>query len=540
MRRLLIAVVFVCCLPATASGSGFAVPASTHGQAVEPPPHPEIVSGYPNPIVDGDAGEYVVVSFPTSGVPREYSLTDGEANVSLANASAGGRVAVTNDPRAANLTGDPILVAPSLSLANGGESLRIERNGSVVSERRYREAPEGKVGTWNGSRIRWHQVGATDRPVVQGDAGHVRAFVLPDSPAVPVETLRHADSRILLAGYTLTSERVADVLVRASERNLTVRVLLEGKPVGGRTEREARVLDRLVRAGIDVRLVGGPHARYDYHHAKYAVADDRAIVMTENWKPAGTGGNSSRGWGVVTRQPRVVEGLAATFRADSGWRDARPWTAFRQGRQFERGEKSTGAYPTRFEPTSVRVERTDLLVTPDNAQRRLVRALDRANDSIDVIQVSVGDWDSPLVRSLRRAARRGVDVRLLLSDAWYVREDNRRLATRFDEWANDRDVSLTAKLADPGGRYGKIHAKGAVVDDDRVVLGSLNWNEQAATSNREVILVLHGEPVAEYYGGVFDADWNGTGPALPIGLLGAIAGCLVVVGLVARRLEFEG
>lgn len=533
MRRLLVALVLVCALPATAVGPGLATtggPADTRG--------PIIVAAYPNPIADGDAGEYVAVSMPAGVNPGEYNFTDGETTVSLANASAGSRVAIASRARGRNLTGHSAILAPSLSLANAGEGIRVEQNGTVVSERRYREAPEGEIASWNHSRISWRQVGATDRPVVRSEGGPVRPFVLPDSPAVPVETLRGADRRILLAGYTLTSERVAEALVAARERNLTVRVLLEGDPVGGRTKREARLLDRLVSAGVEVRLVGGEHARYDYHHAKYAVADDRAVVMTENWKPAGTGGNSSRGWGVVTDQPRIVDGLETTFRADAGWRDARPWGTFRRGRTFERGEVSHGDYQTRFEEREVQVERTELLVTPDNGQRRLIETLDQANDSIDVVQMSVGDWDSPLVQALRRAARRGVDVRLLLSDAWYVREDNRRIATRFEEWASERDASFTTKLATPGDRYEKIHAKGAVVDDERVVLGSLNWNEQSARSNREVILILHGESVAAFYGEVFDSDWNGGKPELPVGLVGAVAGSLVVVGLAARRLEF--
>ncbi len=545
MRRLLVALVLVCCLPATATGMGTAAPAGT--SATTPAgPHPAIVELYPNPVADEDAGEYAVVSIPADADPAAYVLTDGEATVSLADASAGGRVAVANDPRAANLTDGRIVTEPSLSLANGGERVWIEQNetggdgnATVVHERRYRDAPEGEIATWNDSRIRWRHVGATDRAVVRGDPGEVRAFVLPDAPDVPVETLRDADRRILLAGYTLVSDRVVDALVRAHERDLTVRVLLEGEPVGGRMRREADLLDRLAAAGVEVRLVGGEHARYDYHHAKYAVVDDRAVVMTENWKPAGTGGNSSRGWGVVTDQPRVIDGLEATFRADAGWRDAKPWGTYRQGRRFERGERSVGDYPTRFEASTVAVERTDLLVTPDNAQRRLVRTIDAADDSVDVVQVTLGDWDSPLVTALRRAARRGVDVRLLLGNAWYNREDNQALVDRFDEWANERDVSFTARLADSGDRYEKIHAKGAVVDDDRVVLGSLNWNEQAATSNREVVLLLYGDEVADYYGGVFDADWGGGRPGLPVGLAGAVVGCLIVAGLVARRLEFE-
>jgi phosphatidylserine/phosphatidylglycerophosphate/cardiolipin synthase-like enzyme len=187
----------------------------------------------------------------------------------------------------------------------------------------------------------------------------------------------------------------------------------------------------------------------------------------------------------------------------------------------------------------VTVQRTDLLVTPDNAQRELVAAIDGADGSIDVIQPTVGDWDGPLLRALRRAASRGVEVRLLLSDAWYVREENTQTVRRFQEWAERNDAPLTAKVAEPDGRYGKIHAKGAVIDDERVVVGSLNWNEQAATANREVVLLLHGSDAAEYFGAVFDGDWGAGGFDTPVGVLAASLGLLVVAGLAARRVSFE-
>jgi len=512
---------------------------SANGTRADARAEPTITAAYPDPIADGDAGEFVVLDVPAGVDTTGYNLTDGDATVALSNVTERGRVALSDAPaRARNVTDLPVVAVDSFSLANGGEHLRLRRNDTVVDRAVYRDTEEGHLAVWNGTRIRWEPVGATDRPVVRATGGQVRAFVLPDAPQVPIETLREADERILLAGYTLTSERIVDALVDAHERNVTIRVLLEGAPVGGRTHRGADSLDRLAAAGIEVRLIGGPHARYDYHHAKYAVVDDRALVLTENWKAAGTGGASSRGWGVRTNQTAVVDGLAATFRADAGGRDAIPWERFRRGRSFESGEVSTGNYSTNARPSTVPVNSTTLLVTPDNAQRRLVETLDRANDSIDVIQVTVG-YENDLAAALRRAARRGVEVRLLLSSAWYVREDNRALAERFREWASANDAPLSVKLADPRGRYGKIHAKGAVIDDRRVVLGSLNWNEAAATSNREVVLLLRGAAVADYYGRVFDADWGGGRSPLPYGLLAAVAGCLGLAVIVGGKIRFE-
>ena len=533
----------VCCvLVFAAIGPHIAVgQASPAGTTASRPAEPSIHAVYPDPLAGGDRGEFVVLDVPDGIDIGQYAITDGDGTAGIPNTDARGRVVFSTAPnRTRELTDWPVVgLDGHLALANGGERVRLQRANQTVDAVRYTEAVEGELGVVNGSVIRWRPLGATDRPVIRAAGGEVQAFTLPDSPDAPMQPIRNATERVYLAGYTLSSARVADALIAAQRRGATVRVLLEGEPVGSRTAPEARTLDRLTDAGVSVRVLTGSRARYRYHHAKYAVADGRAVVLTENWKPAGTGGNSSRGWGVVTSQRRVVDGLHQTFRSDAGWQDSVRWGEYRRGRQFEQGEPATGSYPKEFEAESVSVQRTDLLVTPDNAQGELVATIGDADDSIDVIQPTVGDWESPLLRALRRAASRGVEVRLLLSDAWYVREENTQTAQRFQEWADRNDAPLTAKVADPDGRYEKVHAKGAVIDDERVVVGSLNWNEAAATSNREVVLVLHGRDAADYFGAVFDADWDAGGFDTPVGVIGALVGLLVVVGLAARRVSFE-
>jgi len=519
VSRVALAALLVCVLlvpPASAGAAG------SDGGA--------IVAVYPNPVEHGDRGEFVVVSVPEAG---NWTLSDGETTVALPSNVSG--TIVVGHPEAGNPT-DHRLVEGALRLANGGERLVLRRNGAVVSRLHYGDAPEGEVHR-DGE---WRPLGATDRDVVVTDGGTARAFVLPDAPALPVETLRAADRRVLLAGYTFTDEQVADALRAAHERNVTVRVLVEGSPVGGLTRRQARVLDSLARSGVEVRAVGGPWARYDHHHAKYAVVDDRALVLTENWKPAGTGGRSSRGWGVRLDDPKAAAALAATFRADAGWRDAVPWEQFRRGRSFRRDQPANGSYPAAVAPETVPVAETRVLVAPDNAERALVGTLDGADESIRVVQMSVGGRQQPFVRALVRAARRGVEVRLLLSGAWYTREENRALVAAVNDLADRRDLPLEARLARPRGQFEKVHAKGVVVDGERAVVGSLNWNNHSARKNREVAVVLEGEAVAGYYAVVFDEDWRRSGERglarrLPVGLLVAVVvGALVALAVAAR------
>jgi phosphatidylserine/phosphatidylglycerophosphate/cardiolipin synthase-like enzyme len=507
--------------------------------AAEPPV--ELAAVYPNPVADGDEGEFLLLRTDRPVTLGEYTFTDGEQHVSLPNATVEGRVALTASPaRVRNHTDARVVETVLPALANDGETVTLRRNRDPVATLSYADAPEGELARSTDDGLAWRSLGATERPVVTGGPGTVRPFVLPDGAGVPAATLSAADDRILLAGYTLTSRRVTRALVNASERGVAVRVLVDDAPVGGLTRREADALDRLVAANVSVRVIGGEHARYAFHHAKYAVVDDRALVTTENWKPAGTGGHGSRGWGVVVHQRPVVTGLAETFAADAGWRDTTRWEAFRREKSFDpaRSPPANGTFSRRFGPERLQAERVELLVAPDNAERRLASLLDEADESIRIQQASVGSRRQPFLRATLRAARRGVEVRILLSSAWYVEEENRRLVRWLNERADDEDLPLEARLAEPNNRFEKIHAKGVIIDGERAVVGSLNWNNHSARENREVIVVLHGENVADYYATVFDADWTGGATTLTAGLVVAVLlGALLAVA-VARRIEF--
>ncbi|WP_348610341.1 phospholipase D-like domain-containing protein [Halobaculum rarum] len=491
-----------------------------------------IVGLLPNPVAADDAGEYVRLSLP----PGNWSVDDGEDVVAIRQRRPG-TVVVTAEPEALSDPPTGRVVPRGLALSNAGERIVLRRggpNGSIVDAVEYGRAPEGE--RWvRGGDPRWRPVGLALRDPVPLGTANATAFVLPDAPSEPVAPIRGADERVFLAGYTFASERVVEELIAAHERGASVRVLLDGGPVGGISARQADRLDTLVDAGVEVRVISGPHARFRYHHAKYAVADDAAVVLTENWKPSGTGGGDSRGWGVTLRSPAAAEALADLFRADAGWRDAVAWDRYRAGQSFERTDAATGSYPSRHPPAELGVERVRLLTAPGNAESAVVATVDDADARVDVLQPTVAD--GPMLASLRRAAERGVRVRLLLSGTWYLAEENAALVADLNRWATAADVPFEARIADPAGRYGKIHAKGVVADDTALV-GSLNWNPTSARENREVVVALEGDAVAAYYREGFEADWRaGRGVSSAIGELPP-AVAVAAVGVVASATLF--
>ncbi|MFW6434879.1 MAG: phospholipase D-like domain-containing protein [Halovenus sp.] len=528
-------------------GAGLAPAATAHApqQTDETAQEPEIVELYPNPVAHDDAGEFVTVRFPRGTDPSEYTLSDDQTKISLeagnatANSTATRQLTFSTDANTTTQLTDRTVVpiTDRFRLANDGETVRLLRNDTVVDTATYDRAIEGEL--YDPAAEEWTPLGATDRSLVTAEGGTVEAFVLPDEPDRAVEFLDGGQERILLAGYTLSSPRVVDALVDATDRNVTVEVLVDGSPVGGMSGEMAAALDELSRSDVEVRVLGGQRARYRFHHAKYAVVDDRALVTTENWKPAGVGGQSSRGWAVITDQQPIVSGLVDTLQTDAGWVDTVSWQQFEDPTLVD-DDRSENSYPSEFSAESLPVEQTELLLAPDNAEGRVLEAIENANESLDIKQVRIGNRGLPFLQAVLDAARRGVEVRILLGSSWYVEEENRRLKRWLDEQAAAGDLPLEVRLADPDGAFEKIHAKGLIVDGDQVVLGSPNWNNNSLRENREVALLLEGEAAGAYFGDVFDSDWQHTPKRkLPLGL--ALGGLFVAVlaVLAASRLEFQ-
>ena len=462
------------------------------------PDGPHIVSVFPDPVADGDTGEHVVVD-PAGA--SNLSLSDGKTTVSV---PPDGPVALSATPNATRRFVDVPVVEARLLLSNGGEHLVLRRNDTAVDRVGYETTSEGE--RLHAATGEWIPRGLERRAAVATGPATATAFVLPDAPGVPLDTLEDADRRILLAGYTFASPRVADALLAAAERDVRVRVLVDGGPIGGMSTRQREQLDRLAAGGIEVRVLGGPHARFAYHHAKYAVVDDDALVMTENWKPAGTGGRDSRGWGVRIDSARTAGALADVFTHDADGIDAVPWRDHRRNASFVEAGPASGSYPTTLDPEPIDVKRVRVLTAPGNAGREISGSIAAANHTVDVVSPRL-DPSGPYFEALVAAAERGVEVRILVSNARYDAESNRALVDRTDR-LREEGLPIEARIADPAGRFGKVHAKGAVIDDDTAVVGSLNWNEHAAAENREVAVALDGDDPAAYYGRAFESDWT--------------------------------
>jgi phosphatidylserine/phosphatidylglycerophosphate/cardiolipin synthase-like enzyme len=271
------------------------------------------------------------------------------------------------------------------------------------------------------------------------------------------------------------------------------------------------------------------------------VVDDRwTLVTTENWKPAAfppAGRQGNRGWGVVLDDERVAAYFAEVFGTDLAGRDIHPVGTMKPG-AIE--TPSDLAYSPRFTPAPFENATVTTVLAPDTADQveLLVRS---ATSSIRIEQAYItNESGTHLQRYLAAAvdaARRGVEVRILLDAAWFNTEDeadNDEQVRIINSIAETEDLPLEARLVDlEGHSLTKVHTKGVIVDGQRVLVSSINWNEASPSFNREAGVIVDDAEAAAYFAAAFDADWEaGTGGSAAIAGRGIHWAQLIIAAVV--------
>lgn len=505
---------------------------------------PRIVELYPDTPEPYHEGEYVVVEFPNRTDTTGWKLRDRYREVALPNETLDGRVYFGRKGAPRNHS------IGTLRLAATGDRISLESPDGAVDVVSYGEdddtAPvprerELLVSTEDGWRIRHVDATGFDYRVYSVEA--VETYVTPDSGEAAHAALSNAEDSVYVAGFRFDSHAAADALEHALGSGASVEILLEGGPPGGFAADSAEVVDDLTSAGAEARVYRGGGRPYRFMHAKYAVVDeDLAVVSSENWHDGSVGGDGrgTRGWGVVVEDEDVARHLKQLFEADSEVEAAHSWRDV--GFEIHESTDFSGTPPS----TEVDSERHDSLevgvfTAPESAEAEITRLLREAEDRVYVQQAYVRSWSddgNPFVDALVEAARDDVDVKLQMDSRWYVEDGNREMKQRLNEKARRENLSLEVRLSQVA-----VHNKGFVVDGERAVVSSVNWNENSVTRNREVAVVLRDEDAAAYYERVFLVDWHaeeddGDVPEMPDYLLQIAVAVLASgagVWLVVRR-----
>ncbi len=357
----------------------------------------------------------------------------------------------------------------------------------------------------------------------------------------------HIDSaQNSIQGEMLTFENasVADALVRATQRGVSVTLLLEGGPAAGVTAQEHYLCQQLIDAGGHCAFMINDSDqdifdRYDYLHAKFLLIDEqRVIISSQNLSPNSLPNDDKQDgtWGrrgviLITDAAQVVAHVQSIFDHDydfahpdliSGVSHLPPLPVGFVPITITGGTTYTVRYP---EPLMFSGEFPfEIVQSPENSLRNadgLLGLVARAGEG-DVVLVqqlyerpfwgsSAVDDPNPRLEAYIDAARRGAHVRILL-DAFFNNtldaNSNTVTCAYVQEIAWQEHLKLECALANPTGLG--IHNKMVLVQVEGqgfVHVGSINGSEASSKANREVALQVQSDAAYELLAEMFNQDW---------------------------------
>ena len=281
------------------------------------------------------------------------------------------------------------------------------------------------------------------------------------------------------------ADKVVDALVRATERGVVCRVLIDA--LGSRAFLKSDNAQRLRDAGVTVQaaLPGGllraPFVRFDLRlHRKIVVIDGR-IAYTGSLnlvdpryfkKDAGVGE-----WvdAMVRIEGPAVEALAITFLSD--------WFVETNSDLAELQETGDAhPQPSRGDCT-VQVMPSGPALATDAVEQVLITAIYSAREEL-VLTTPYFVPSEPLSLALIAAARRGVKVILVIP----ARVDSKLV--RFASGAFKGDM-LRAGVRIMLFDKGLLHTKSISVDGSHSLFGSVNLDPRSMRLNFEILLALY-------------------------------------------------
>ena len=275
----------------------------------------------------------------------------------------------------------------------------------------------------------------------------------PDDGIQPVlRAVKSARHCIDIAIFRCNLKALERELAAAVSRGVLVRALVAHTNRGGDMSLRALEL-RLLSSGITVTRTDDDLVRY---HGKLLLIDQATLyVLGFNFTSSDL---KSRSFGVRTKNPKVLKDVLTLFEADRT--------------------------RTEFRPTA-----PDLVISPQNARRRLTRFLRRTRLSLEIYDPGV--TDDGMIRLMKELATKGVKVRILgkLEKKWQ--------GPPFD--------------ARPFP--GRLHVRAIVRDGRRAFVGSQSLRKLELDERREVGLIVRAAPVVKEIQRVFERDWAKTKPA---------------------------
>lgn len=354
----------------------------------------------------------------------------------------------------------------------------------------------------------------------------IKTFVSPDcSYRTIIDEINNAQQSIYINIYEIAHPQLCQNLIDALKRKVNVYIFIEGSPIGGISYEQRLILHRLQNYGASIRCIKSDtqhdiYSRYTFNHAKYIIIDNETIIIEScNWMQTGIPKNpryGNREWGIIIKNKTVASYFHSVFMDDWNPQRCDSWSLQSLNLSlpktiFIKDQAFYGSYQSCFASKTFNqsVQITPVL-SPDTSKKNIIDLLHSANSSIYVQQLYIyKNWNdeiNPFVKALVNKSKKGVDVKVILNhNPTYDSTNKKCNETRTYLEKHGIRVKL---IYTNWSIFNNVHNKGVIVDNQSVLISSINWNENSVMNNRETGVIIKNKDIASYYADVFFFDWN--------------------------------
>jgi cardiolipin synthase len=277
---------------------------------------------------------------------------------------------------------------------------------------------------------------------------NVKLLIEPADGIAPlVRAINKAKSRVEIAIFRLDRQEIEKALAEAVGRGVFVHALIAYTNRGG--EQNLRKLEmRLLASGVTVARTADDLIRY---HGKYMIVDRRELhVLSFNFTRLDI--DYSRGFGVVTRNRRLVQEAVTLFEADT---QRQPYAAGTPG----------------------------FVVSPANARKQLAQVIRGARRELLIYDPEISD--AGMLRDLEERAKAGVEIKII-----------GRVTRRSAQLAVKKLSSL------------RLHTRAIIRDGRLAFIGSQSLRELELGARREVGIIFREPNIIASLSKTFLDDWD--------------------------------
>ncbi len=405
------------------------------------------------------------------GFYPDYTYNEIRYNGSFALGNSGDEVALIHS----GYTVDIVIYGNSDYKGAGwrGKPLNVSQ-GHILRRKGYvdTDAPDD----WTN----YHRIGQSDfKEMILNSS--VELLTFPDDRDELFRFLSLAHREIIIESYTASNNHFGEILEKKLNSGVHVRMLLEGNPVGGITEEEKYLVERIYKSGGEIYFMisgGRIHNRYTYVHSKFIVIDSKyALISTENFDEKSISPCGNRGYGIIIWNERIAKYLKSVFEDD-----------VKNVTDIKRYDGEFGDINMR-EMRSIQIRSKIFGTINITAHISLVLAPDYSVEEFDKF-VDGQKWldvESLYIKDYALSEVYGKSKRILVN---YVVDG-------YDMKKFNGDKKLLRML----------HAK-LMIGDSAVLVGSMNFGYSSMTRNRELSVIIESEYAVKYFEKVFNYDWS--------------------------------